>query len=256
MDHSAEQPTRSASTAVWAATGDVLAHPRADRGLLDASERRKAARFRFTRDRDDFVAAHLLVRFAAARLTGRPVAAVRLGHTCPTCGATDHGRPHLDDPGCHVSLSHTRGFVAAAAGRAPVAVDLEVWAGQPREPVLTSVLTARESELVRSAAQPGIAFTNAWVRKEVLVKIGRATLDDLATTDVTIEHPVLFDGTPSVRTGTLRGLGLVEWCTAVGDAVVVGAAIGQAEAPRLAEWTQLVECAHDERAGAPPAGQR
>ncbi|MDH6710542.1 4'-phosphopantetheinyl transferase [Kitasatospora sp. MAA19] len=164
----------------------VLRHPEAGEHLLTPVERERAARFRHESGRIDFTAGHVLVRLCAARLLGVPAAAVTLAQQCPDCGLADHGKPYLPDhPGVHVSLSHTRGVVAAGAGFQPVGVDVELAArGGSLGAVARRVLSPAELRLVEAAAEPDRAFLRLWVRKESLIKIGRATLDTLASVDL------------------------------------------------------------------------
>ena len=74
---------------------------------------------RFAADRDAYTAAHLLVRACAGALLGVPASSVGLEQQCPRCGGVGHGRPSIaGEPGVFVSLSHTRGYVAAVAATA------------------------------------------------------------------------------------------------------------------------------------------
>ncbi|MFB7943473.1 4'-phosphopantetheinyl transferase family protein [Kitasatospora phosalacinea] len=172
--------------AVLATTAEVLARPDADERLLTAFERERLERFRRPADREDYLAAHLLVRYCAAAHLGTEPAAVAFGQQCPGCGSTVHGRPHLTDrPGTHLSLSHTSGVIAAAAAPVPVGVDVEHRGPRTSDPAaLGHVLTPAEAALVQGQPDPTAAFLRLWVRKEALIKLGRATLDTLASLDL------------------------------------------------------------------------
>ncbi|MFK0189877.1 4'-phosphopantetheinyl transferase family protein [Kitasatospora sp. NPDC090308] len=172
--------------AMLATTAEVLARPDADERLLTAFERERLGRFRRPADRDDYLAAHLLVRYCAAAQLGTEPAAIAFGQRCPGCGSTEHGRPHLTDrPDTHLSLSHTSGIIAAAAGPVPIGVDVEHLGARGTDPAtLRHVLTAAESALVRSRPDPTGAFLRLWVRKEALIKLGRASLDTLGSLDL------------------------------------------------------------------------
>jgi 4'-phosphopantetheinyl transferase len=180
------QPFGAAHSLVGTArTTRLLHHPWADERLLNASERRRALRFHAAADRDDFTAAHLLVRMCAAQLTGTPVERVAVVQECAECGTEGHGLPRAAGlPGLHLSLSHSRGRVAAAAGYTPVGVDVEGPENASADPpLLARVLNDRERALVREHPRPERAFLRLWVRKEALVKIGAARLEQLAETD-------------------------------------------------------------------------
>ncbi|MFC8722104.1 4'-phosphopantetheinyl transferase family protein [Kitasatospora sp. NPDC057198] len=172
--------------AMLASTAEVLARPDADERLLTGYERERLGRFRRDTDRDDYLAAHLLVRYCAAAHLGTDPAAIAFGQRCPGCGSGVHGRPYLTDrPGTHLSLSHTNGVIAAAAAPVPVGVDVEHLGPRHDDPTaLRHVLTPAEAALVRGHADPTAAFLRLWVRKEALIKLGRTTLDSLAELDL------------------------------------------------------------------------
>ncbi|MFH8380708.1 4'-phosphopantetheinyl transferase family protein [Kitasatospora sp. NPDC018058] len=181
-----EAQDQSAPLVAVASADTVLRHPEAGEHLLTDIERARAERFRHESGRIDFTAGHVLVRLCAARLLGVPAAELTLAQECPDCGLADHGRPYLPDhPGVHVSLSHTRGVVAAGAAHQPVGVDVELAArGGSLRTVARRVLAPAELALVEAAPEPNPAFLRQWVRKESLIKIGRATLDTLGQIDL------------------------------------------------------------------------
>ncbi|MGW4804373.1 4'-phosphopantetheinyl transferase family protein [Kitasatospora sp. NPDC004272] len=172
--------------AMLATTAEVLARPDADERWLTGFERERLQRFRRDGDRDDYLAAHLLVRYCAAAHLGTEPAAIAFGQQCPGCGSTVHGRPYLTDrPGTHLSLSHTHGVIAAAAGPVPVGVDVEYLGRRDSAPAtLQHVLAPAEAALVQGHPDPAAAFLRLWVRKEALIKLGRATLDTLGELDL------------------------------------------------------------------------
>lgn len=146
---------------------------RAPEEWLTAVERERADRFRFAADRSAFVAAHLLVRLSAARLLGTGADRLTLLQYCEVHGP-GHGRPYLKEfPEVGVSLSHTRGYVCAAAGPGRVGVDAERVPGGPFDATLAAQVGAPpeisgNEELIR-----------LWARKEALIKRGELTLDTM-----------------------------------------------------------------------------
>ena len=157
-------------------------------------ERDRARAFRNHDDKRDFLAGHLLVRRAAAMLTGASASTFVVEQHCDRCGGP-HGRPHLrSHPNLSVSLSHTNGVAAAACNRGPIGVDIEHWSNVPvSHGELGHVLTDAERELLNACAadvssdglEPDqLAFLRFWVRKESLVKFGALTLDTLSTVDL------------------------------------------------------------------------
>ncbi|MFE7561260.1 4'-phosphopantetheinyl transferase family protein [Kitasatospora sp. NPDC057500] len=201
----------SDAIATVATSADVLRRPGAGEHLLTALEQERAARFRYESGRADFIAAHVLVRLCAARLLGVPAAGLTLAQHCPDCGKGDHGKPYLPDhPGIEVSLSHTKGVVAAAAGHRPIGVDVELTdRGGTLLDVAPRVLAEAELRQVREHADPARAFLRLWVRKEALIKIGRTTLDGLAAVDLSGLPLDLPGGRPLLS--PFEGLRLLDW---------------------------------------------
>jgi 4'-phosphopantetheinyl transferase len=154
--------------------------------VLTPTERVRAGRFRREQDASDFVAAHLLARECAGTQMQRPPAEIIVRQSCSGCGRTDHGAPFVAGAsGVAVSLSHSRGVVAAAAVAGVVGVDVERRGRRrPAETLLASVLTADELAHLRTASGRSLAFLRLWVRKEALVKLGDAELDRLDERDV------------------------------------------------------------------------
>ena len=190
---------------------------RAELTALTAAEQDRAAAFRRPADRDSYVAAHRLVRECAARLAGiDDPAAVPLVQCCPTCGGRDHGRPSV--PGqadLYVSLSHSQGMVAAAAGWAPVGVDVELTCRRTfNDGLLGHALAPSEHALVRAADDPGAAFLRQWMRKEALIKVGLTTLGTMSEIDLSgLPLAVAPGGSRQTRFGRWH---LLDWSGGAG----------------------------------------
>ncbi len=186
---------------------------------LTGAERARHDRLRFAADRDAYRAAHLLVRACAGELLGVAPERVRLQQHCPRCGSTDHGRPSIaGEPEVWVSLSHTRGHVAAVAATAACGIDVESVAGSiPR-----AALTPRERTWLDAEPDPLRAFTRLWVRKEALVKAGVA--DEPGALDV-LGPDAAPPGPPAGPADRLGGFTLTDWAwpaDALGTPVVWG----------------------------------
>jgi 4'-phosphopantetheinyl transferase len=132
---------------------------------LDNTERDRAARFIFDRDRRTYAAAHALLRHALDQQAGpRPWQFVT--------GA--YGKPRIDPPcdDIRFSLSHTDGLVAVALmfGQ-EVGVDVETASRDPDEAALASLaLAPREvADLDQFADRRG-RLLQLWVAKEALAK--------------------------------------------------------------------------------------
>lgn len=178
---------------------------------LNAGERRRSEAFSDDRDRDAFLAAHLLVRLCAARWINSAPERINLVQRCAVCGGP-HGRPLIEAAEwLAVSLTHTRGYVAAAAAPGAVAVDVE--RPSPRllnAGLLQAAFSAGEQALVAASPAPADAVTRLWLVKECLIKLGRASLDELAKVDATSVPAGLYtvnwrahDGCLGLATATL-----------------------------------------------------
>ncbi|MEV4091046.1 4'-phosphopantetheinyl transferase family protein [Streptosporangium saharense] len=184
--------------------------------LLTDVERERAARFLHESHRRDFVAAHLLVRRCAARLTGVPEDRLTLLQHCDRCGP-GHGRPYLAEiPKLGVSLSHTGGYVCAAAGPGRIGVDAERVPGGPfEEAIAAQALAPAERPLVTDNE----ALIRLWVRKEALIKRGELAMEGLRSTDLSALP--LDGGQDGQRHLEWEGRHLLEWRTTSGVAVSV-----------------------------------
>jgi 4'-phosphopantetheinyl transferase len=114
--------------------------------------------------RDLRASAHALLRLVLSELTGAEPAAHRFSLHCAACGGA-HGKPVLEHPSLHVSLTATGPVVAVAiSGAGPVGVDAEqldrvAFAG-------FADVALGPGERARDAA----ARARAWTRKEAVLK--------------------------------------------------------------------------------------
>jgi 4'-phosphopantetheinyl transferase len=138
------------------------------RALLSPEETDRAARFRFDRDRHDYVVAHTLLRTSLASYLGRPPGRIAFA-------LNPFGKPSLADPNepLRFNLSHTRGLAVVAITRGgAVGVDAED-SGRT-----TNVSDAGRgfapSEIAQLASWSGerqrVAFFSLWTLKEAYIK--------------------------------------------------------------------------------------
>lgn len=135
----------------------------ADHGVsavLNPDERARWSRLQRQTDRDDFVAARVLVRqLLVSAGVADDIAAIALAQKCAQCGGP-HGRPSVvGRPEVFVSWAHSSGRVAAAVSDRPVGIDIE-----PAHAVVPK-LDGRTRTVTE------------WVRMEALVKAGHTDLD-------------------------------------------------------------------------------
>jgi 4'-phosphopantetheinyl transferase len=151
--------------------------------VLSREEQERADALHRPADRDDFVAARLLARLLVAEHVGTDPAEVRFVQVCERCGGP-HGRPRVVGHDVHVSWAHSAGLVAATVDDAPCAIDVESVARLREGELPLGVLTDSERSWLEQQHDQPRAFAELWVRKEVLVKLGDATLDAVTDVDV------------------------------------------------------------------------
>jgi 4'-phosphopantetheinyl transferase len=206
------------------ATAAVLAAARAagrpPERLLSAAERERAAALRRPADRDDYLAAHALVRACGSRHAGRDADELTVVQTCDTCGGP-HGRPRFAEaPEVWASIAHTRGYVVAAADGHRVGVDVErLRGGEVGDGLGRLTLAPAETAAVRASADQMAAYLGLWVIKEALVKVGELSMGRFAATDLACT----LHGPGGGQVGAWEGLLLARWRLA-GDGVLVGCA--------------------------------
>ncbi|MDX6607497.1 MAG: 4-phosphopantetheinyl transferase [Solirubrobacterales bacterium] len=155
------------ATVWWAELDDFAPDSFAD--VLCADERRRAASFRFPRDRARFVAARGLLRTLLADHLGTDPKRIEFAYG-------ERGKPRLaaDEMDLRFNLSHSAGFVALAfcEGR-EVGVDIEA----VREDLITAGIARRylfaEAAMEierRVGAERTEEFFRAWVRQEAYAK--------------------------------------------------------------------------------------
>ena len=154
---------------------------------LSSEERDRAARFRFQRDRNAFVAAHGLLRFALRQTTGR---------TDWLFDAGPNGKPILvAGEGAavpHFNITHTPGLAACGLTFAgPIGVDAEL-RGRAADiaGVAERCFTPDERQRVEAAGPEGKNqhFIELWTLKEAVAKaLGHGLAMDLRSFSVTTD---------------------------------------------------------------------
>lgn len=140
-------------------------------------------------------AAGELLRAEVARLVGGDPRGVVLAHSCPRCGAADHGRPLVVRPALqhplHVSVGRAHGLtVVAVSDAGPVGVDVEPAAAAAFDGF--DEVALHPDERADSAQER----TRLWVRKEAVLKAtGEGLRTDPRALRVDIDQVALADGT-------------------------------------------------------------
>lgn len=167
--------------------------PRYDRYqlLLDAGERERAERFRFTRDRERFILGHGLLR----ELLGNQL---RLAPERLELLRGEFGKPFIEGHPVHFNLSDTKDAVLVAVAHQPIGADIETMnRNTDHERVAEHYFTTTEVESIRHAKDGKRRFLELWTRKEAVLKAcGVGLMDDLhslevgeAFNEMRISHP-------------------------------------------------------------------
>lgn len=156
----------------WVPAGRPPAGWRSSLGQLPSAETARAVAFVHEEHQWRYLVAHLAVRrLLAARLQVPPSAVPLRVSACHACGGA-HGKPVVDAPDLHYSISYSRGSVLIAVAGTAVGIDVEHVVDDVTVDSVAPTLHDRErEELTRCAPQDrGVAFTRAWTRKEAYLK--------------------------------------------------------------------------------------
>jgi 4'-phosphopantetheinyl transferase len=137
------------------------------RELLSADERRRAARFRFDRDRSRYIVGRGQLRVLLGRYLGLGPGEVRFGY-----GRFE--KPHLAHPGPAFNLSHSGSIVMyALRDEGEIGIDVELDdADFAKERIAERFFSPAEVRALRSLPehQQAHAFLTCWTRKEAFIK--------------------------------------------------------------------------------------
>ena len=140
------------------------------REVLDAVERDRVAALVRPADRARFVTGRVLLRAAAAAVTGTAPGEVVVRVRCAVCGGP-HGKPAVD--GLEASLAHSGGRVVLAwRERGAVGVDVEQRRPEVGDEIADQVLAPGEDRT---------DLLGTWARKEAVLKLRGTGLSEPMT---------------------------------------------------------------------------
>lgn len=163
--------------------------------VLSDTERARAERFRFERDRDRYIARRGILRALLGERLDRAPAALSFT-------SNDYGKPALADGACAFNLSHSRGLALFAFSDG-VAVGCDVEYHDERflaEKIPDRLFSPAELSEFRAFApeHQTAAFFDGWTRKEAFIKargLGLALpLDSFDVSLASEERPALYRG--------------------------------------------------------------
>lgn len=139
--------------------------------ILSASERERASRFHFTKDRNQFIVAKGILRFLIGRYLGRDPSDIQFSHNT-------HGKPSLkctvDSKSLSFNVSHSGGRALYALSEGlPVGIDLErIRFNLTFESIAKRFFSPAEVTVFCSLQKQyrAEAFFNCWTRKEAIIK--------------------------------------------------------------------------------------
>ena len=156
-----------------------------DETILSEDERRRAARFRFPRDRRRFITCHAALRRILSRYLGLPPGEIRFT-------ANPYGKPALEGGGLHFNLSHAHELALIAVAEQEVGVDVE-YLDPEREQIARSCCTPGELAAIVSLPAGALAY---WTCKEAYLK-GLGTGFAIPPEQIQLDPPPM----PTARTG-------------------------------------------------------
>lgn len=160
--------------------------------VLSESERHRADRFHFAKDRNRFIICRTFLKFLLAQHVGLGMDKIHLEIDA-------NKKPFLTShPSVFFNLSHSADYALIAIANSPIGVDIEFINKQfTYEEILPTVFNTLEIHKVMHSNDSHRAFYQFWTRKEAIVKaIGKGIDDDLPKIPVT-------DGTHSVPQGLM-----------------------------------------------------
>ncbi len=185
----AAPPLAAGEVHVWVVRLDAF-HHLADAATLDESERMRAMRFRFDRDRIGFMTGRAMLRRILGVYLHLPPAEIPLR-------TGEHGKPELgplpDRDTLHFNVSHSGDLALYAVTReGPVGIDVEQMRPVPDlDGVADLVMSPRERAAFAAldeADRPDF-FHGAWARKEAYLK---ASGDGLMRSPTLVEFGALL----------------------------------------------------------------
>jgi len=156
----------------------VCVPPSPDFSLLSASERGRATRFQFDRDRNRFLACRSLLRRLLGAFTGTDPASVRIE-------ADSFGKPFIPHSSLQFNISHCGDVFLGGFSNSEIGVDLESIRPIPEKVEEYFTPKERESLQAGSAAARAESFFEIWTRKEAVLKaLGTGLFRDLDSLEV------------------------------------------------------------------------
>lgn len=137
------------------------------------------------------------------RLAAR-LALLQLGVSAPVV-YTSQGKPEIFDESAHISISHTRGWVAVAVSSRPIGIDVERWSARPLR-AAARFLSERERDWLSASDGAADAATLLWSAKEAVYKM-------LGAEGVDFSQHLRVMPFEYVRTTDVRRFEAEEYCT-------------------------------------------
>lgn len=172
---------------VWCASlGDFNSELPQFRAMLSSAEQAKAARFRFSRDRNSYVIRHGILRVILGRYLAQPPSEIELCYG-------PFGKPEIKGEvvgeSLHFNHSHSGDLALFAVARgSPIGIDVEYLRPLPHlEAIAARFFSPREAEMLTALRTECRMeqFFACWTRKEAILKAtGEGIGEGLANVEV------------------------------------------------------------------------
>lgn len=149
--------------------------------VLSDSERSRAERYHFVKDKNRFIICRTLLKFLLAEHIGLDIDKILID-------VDSNKKPYISShPSVFFNVSHSGDYAIIAIAKSPVGVDVEyVNTNFDYEEILPTTFNHLEIDEIRNSKDKHLTFYKFWTRKEAIVKaIGKGIDDDLLKIPVT-----------------------------------------------------------------------
>ncbi len=143
--------------------------------ILSQTERNRAERYHFKKDRNRFIICRILLKFLLAKHIRLDIKELQLD-------IDSNKKPFLSSyPSVFFNLTHSGDYAMIVIGDHPIGVDIEyINKDFNYEEILSNVFSISEIDEIINSEDKHLSFYKFWTRKEAIVKaIGKGIDDDL-----------------------------------------------------------------------------
>lgn len=149
--------------------------------ILSATERGRANRYHFEKDRNRFIICRTLLKFLLAQHIGLKIDEISIE-------IDSNKKPYLfSHPSIFFNVSHSGHYAVIAIAKSPIGIDIEYINKEFKyQEIVTTVFNKLEIVEITNNKDKHQTFYKFWTRKEAIVKaIGKGVDDDIINVSVT-----------------------------------------------------------------------